>query len=528
MFQTLSLQTKIILLNITIILGITITISFILGYKEMQDTKENIGVRALEVATTVSIMPSVIEAMDNENPALVVQPIAENLRTLVDAEFVVVGNQESIRYSHPDENKIGKRMVGGDNKRALINNEYYISEAAGSLGPSLRGKAPIFNEVGEVIGIVSVGYMIDDIQLMIIRNIFEVIGFSLIILVLGIIGSVFLARNIRKDTMGLEPREIAALYRDREAILSSIVEGIVSIDSDGRITSMNYSAQKLLKLDEKSVNKHIEEVIPNSQMKEMLTLGSEAPKDEQILIGDKVLLVNRTLIKDDEKIVGVVSSFRDKTEFEEMLNTLSEIQQYSEGLRAQTHEYNNKLYTISGLLQLGQYDEVIDLIQAENRYHEHQIRYMFDQIQDKKVQAILLGKLGKASELKVKLSIDDNSSLSELPQHMDISKVIHILGNILDNAIEEVALLPVKEVNFFITDIGQDIIIEVADSGKGIDNNILERLFEQGFSTKDKKNRGYGLPIVKNAVDSLQGSIEINQDKNGGAIFTVYLPKIVS
>ncbi len=527
MFQNLSLQAKIISLNVTIILGITIASSIILGFKEMQDTKENIGSRALEVATTVAMMPSLIKAFDDEDPSLVIQPISENVRSIVEAEFIVVGNLESVRYSHPDENKIGQRMIGSDNDQALVDGEYYISEAVGSLGPSMRAKAPVFNDAGEVIGIVSVGYMIEDIQLLITRDIIEVIVFSFIILVLGLTGSIFLARNIQKDTMGLEPREISALYRDREAILSSIIEGVVALDHDGRITTMNQSAEKILNLDKRSINKHIEEVIPNVRMKEMLKTSVMA-KDEEMLIGDKVLIINRTLIQEDGKVVGVVASFRDKTEVEEMLNTLSEIQQYSEGLRAQTHEYTNKLYAISGLLQLGQYEEVIDLIQEETNDHEYQMRHMLDQIQDKKVQAILLGKIGKASELKVKLHIDENSSLNELPKHMNILKIINILGNLLDNAIEEVASLPKKEVRFFITDVGNDIVIELTDSGRGIPPEDINKLFEQGYSTKGKQDRGYGLSIVKSAIDALQGSIEIHQEKQEGTVFTVYLPKVVT
>ncbi|PPA68903.1 ATP-binding protein [Jeotgalibacillus proteolyticus] len=522
-----SLQSKIILLNVFIIFIITIAISSALGFKEMQDTKEDIGTRALDVATTVAISPTVIHAMNEENPSIVLQPFTKHLATVVGAEFVVIGNAEGIRYAHPEEEKLGLKMVGGDNDAALIDGNYYISEADGSLGRSLRGKAPIYSDEGEIIGIVSVGYMIDDIQQTVYQNILEVIGFSLIVLVLGIIGSIILAENIRKDTMGLEPREIAALYRDREAILSSIAEGVISIDSKGVITTMNQSAQKILNLDSKGINKHIRDVIPESGMYELLQKGEKPTKDLEVLIGDKVIVTNRTLIMEDDKVVGMVSSFRDKTEIEEMINTLSEVQQYSEGLRAQTHEYTNKLYAISGLLQLEHYDDAIELIQEEASYHENQMKSMLGQIQDKKVQAILLGKLGKASEQKVKLMIDENSSLHELPGHVDITKIIHILGNLLDNAIEEVRTLPVREVNFFITDVGNDIVIEVSDSGRGIQAVQLEKIFEQGFSTKEKADRGYGLAIVKNAVESLKGSIEINHEKEGGAIFTVYLPKAV-
>lgn len=213
------------------------------------------GQLALQVATTVSFMPMVVEAFDDENPSQVIQPIVEQIRKEMGAEFIIVGNKESIRFSHPQEWKIGQKMVGGDNDQALIDGEYYISEAVGSLGPSLRGKAPIFDNDGNIIGIVSVGFMLEDIREATIENLIKYSQAALFVLLLGIVGGVFLARNIRKDTLGLEPHEIGSLYRERNAILDSIKEGVIAIDEDGRITMMNTTAQKILGItDESSIN----------------------------------------------------------------------------------------------------------------------------------------------------------------------------------------------------------------------------------------------------------------------------------
>ncbi|MRB43326.1 sensor histidine kinase, partial [Bacillus thuringiensis] len=87
------------------------------------------------------------------------------------AEFVVIGNKDGIRYSHPVKSLIGKKMRGGDNERALQKGQYYVSKAKGSLGPSIRGKSPILNEKGEVIGIVSVGFLLEDIQQQILKKV---------------------------------------------------------------------------------------------------------------------------------------------------------------------------------------------------------------------------------------------------------------------------------------------------------------------------------------------------------------------
>ena len=139
---------------------------------------------------------------------------------------------------------------------------------------------------------------------------------------------------------------------------------------------------------------------------------------------DKTVIVNCTPLFDENGVSGVVASFRDKTEIEQMVNTLSEVKRYSEDLRAQTHEFTNKLYVLSGLLQLGEYEQAIDMIQTETQVLQFQNSIVFNHIKDTKVQAILLGKLGKASEKKVKFEVVSDSQLEALPSHFKLSNLI--------------------------------------------------------------------------------------------------------
>ncbi|GAA0591222.1 sensor histidine kinase [Virgibacillus siamensis] len=519
-----SMQTKILTLIISLILFITLAFTCIIAYMEMQQTEKNMGHRALQVATTVSFIPSVIEAFEMEEPSKVIQPIAETIRKEVGAEFIVVGNANGIRYSHPESYKIGRHMVGGDNGQALIQGEYYTSKAVGSLGPSLRGKAPIFNDEGNIIGIVSVGFMIEDVKSVIWDKLVKVSGFAVIIVLLGVAGGVLLSRNIRKDILGLEPHQIASLYRERQAILLSITEGIIAIDNDGRITMINHSAQRILGLPEECTGKKIEAVLPNTEMYNVLNSGVNDTNREMIFRNRNVI-VNRTPVIKADEVVGVVATFRDKTEVNEMLNTLSEVRRYSEDLRAQTHEFTNKLYVLSGLLQLGHYNEAIKLIHSESEIHSKQNKVLMGQIKDRTVQAVLLGKMGKASEKKVDLVIDSNSSLQPIPSHIGMSQLIMILGNLIDNAIEAVETQEHKQVVFFATDLGSDIVFDISDSGTGIKNDAVDGIFRKGFSSKQLSGRGYGLSTVKETVAELKGYVEVHNQENGGAVFSVFLPK---
>lgn len=519
-----SLRTKILGLVLSLLVMVIGLLAGVFAYMEKKDVEEHMGRLALEVARTVSFMPSVQQAFEEEDPSEIIQPISLSVQQETGAEFVVVGNTDSIRYAHPDENKIGKRMVGGDNERALRDGEYYISKAEGTLGPSLRGKAPIINEGGEIIGIVSVGFLLEDIRTIVWNKIENVFGIAVLVLVVGVVGSLLLARSIRKDTLGLEPYEITSFYQTRQAILSSIKEGIISIDAAGKVTMINQSAIELLDLDEGAEGRLITEVFPNTKMLQVLKTGKTI-KDEEMRLRDKLVIANRTPIIHNGVVEGVVSSFRDKTEVRKMVQALSEVKRHSEGLRSQTHEHANKMYVLLGLLQLGKEKEAIQMIEEESRISQTHQEVIFEHIQDETVQAILVGKMSKASEEKVDFTVQVDSELGRVPAHINRADLVTVLGNVIDNAFEAVSGQDVKQVEFFVTDVGEDIVFEVTDNGPGFPEGMYSSCFKKGFSTKEGELRGYGLANVKEVVDQLGGTLEILNGDQSGAVFSIFLPK---
>jgi two-component system, CitB family, sensor histidine kinase CitS len=493
---------------------------------ESKQIEENTGRIALELSKTVSFMPTIIDAFQTSNPSETIQPLAEKIRKNTGAEFIVIGNKDGTRYSHPMESEIGRKMTGGDNDRALIKGEYYVSTAKGSLGPSLRGKSPIFNKQGEIIGLVSVGFLVDEINQKIMKNIIKVLFVSFFALLISVIGSILLSSNIRKDTMGLEPYEIAALYKEKNAVLHAVKEGILAIDKGGYITMMNQPAKRLLHIQGSVRHMKVDGLFPSDHLYEVLRSGFPQI-DKEMFWKDKTVIVNSTPLFDENGIRGVVASFRDKTEFEQMINTISEVKRYSEDLRSQTHEFTNKLYVLSGLLQLGEYEQAIEMIKSETQVLQFQNSVVFNQIKDTKVQAILLGKLGKASEKKLQFDIASDSYLEEMPSHLKFSHLIVILGNLIDNAFEAVYGTEAPTVKFFATDIGSDIIFEIADNGKGIRESEIPLLFDRGFTSKNgSEPRGFGLSNAEEAVLEMNGIIEVQSNSESGTVFTVYLPKI--
>ncbi|KMP34627.1 ATPase [Bacillus cereus] len=519
--RKVSLQTKIVSLIIALILFVVLLLAGIFVYIQSVDTKRQVEQLALQTAKSLSFMPAVKEAFQNNEHKSMIQSIAEQVREQACADYVIIEDRFGVMYSHSNSDLIGTKSNNPYNYEALTFGGYYTLEGNGESGPALMAKAPIIVHNGDydqVVGVVTVEFLIKGIESNILSRTKEIILFSLAVLLVGIIGGILLARSIRKDTLGLEPNEIAALYRERSAILLSIKEGIIAIDQNGFITMMNTSAEEMLYVNDDYMQQHISKVLPNFNMERVLET------DQEIAFQDKVFILNMTPILENNSTVGVVCSFRDKTELQNLVNTISEVRKYSEDLRAQTHEFTNKLFVLSGLLQLGHYREAIEFIQQESNIHQSQNHILFHQIHDAKVQAILLGKIGTASEKKIDFHIEGDSALHPLPDHIKVSHLITILGNIIDNAFDAVSGQEDKSISFFVTDIGHDIVFEVIDSGIGVPEEKISTIFQKGFSTKGN-NRGYGLANVKEMVDVLEGTIEIQNEKNGGAIFTIYLPK---
>lgn len=523
-------------LHYKLIIFISVLILCISGVFELvsqemlqKNAKHEKGLKALAISQAVANMPEIRTAFLKENPSVTIQPIVEKIRKKVGAEFIVVGNKNEIRYAHPNPMLIGKKMVGGDNEKVFKGKEI-ISESTGTLGPSLRGKSPIINDQGDVIGVVSVGYLIKDIEEEANKFHKKLLFNSLIILVLGISAAFLISFNIKKSIFGLEPKEIGRMYQEKHAILESIHEGIIAIDENCEITVVNENAHKVLSIPNniKLRGLKIEDILHNSHLKKVVETG-EAIYDLEFLINEKMVIINCVPISGvNGNIVGAVTSFREKSELNKVLNELSQIKAYSEGLRAQSHEYSNKLHTILGLMQLESYQEAIELISKESNITQNIIQFIMEEISDPVVAGLLLGKISLANELKVDFILDHNSSFADVPKEVNREDLITIIGNLLNNAFDAVveSNKAEKKVSLFLTDIGQDLIIEIDDNGNGIPEELVDDIFLYGVTTKKKdKNSGIGLHLVQRLLHKLNGQITFHSNENGGTTFIVAIPK---
>lgn len=527
-FHNLTLQVRMIIyvvFLVLVVLGFTGGQSIIL-LAEVQEKQTS--ERALAIANSIAVFPVIAQLIESDDPHQEIQTIVEKIRHKTDAEFIVVGDRSSIRFSHPDPNKIGELMVGGDNLRALLHGEEYISRAVGTLGPSLRAKVPIFNVENEIIGLISIGFLEKTLADETSTLVSEILILVFELLLIGIVSAILLAHSFRKAIFGLEPKEIGQLFKERNAIIESMREGIIATDIDDRVKMLNKAAISTLELSpEKSyIGVPIDELVAKADFSSIVKSGNGF-LDQEYEINENIIIVNSIPILMENNVTGVVSSFRRKDQIDSLGQELSQLKEFSNLLRAQTHEYSNKLHTISGLIQLGAHDEAVQLISSETSGYQELLHLLLRAVPDPIIAGCILGKYNRAKELGIDLELDNESNFTDVPAFINRHKIVTILGNIIDNAFESVLMKPPEKRKVYLSliDVGHDLVIEVEDSGVGVAKESIDKIFDTGFSTSSRQGKGIGLSLVIKALNLLHGQVTISESALGGALFTVYISK---
>ncbi|MFT6978873.1 MAG: two-component system CitB family sensor kinase [Marinobacter psychrophilus] len=510
----------------------TVFIGVFAGYYLSESLYNEIGQRALMVAKTIAASPAVIRGIQQRN--------LDDLNTLThtlaqtnEALFIVIGDHDAIRLAHPLPERIGRSMAddeGDYGRRALVEGKGYVARALGNLGESMRGKAPVFEpDSGAIIGIVSVGYSVSQVEATVQRYNFVLYGVLGVVLLISILAAVVIASRFKSAIFGLEPEEIAGLFQERNATLQSVREGIIAINRDGIITTVNRAALITLGLDTEMpvLGRPIHEILPESGLMSVLATGT--PEfDREVWLRNRQMVVNRLPMRQGTDIIGVVSSFRLRNELDQVSQQLTRIQQYADTLRSQTHEYSNKLHTIAGLIQLGAYNDALGLIGSEVSSHQALIHLLLEAVPDPIIAGCLLGKHNRAREMGLHLDIDPDSQMTDLPHNLPREQLVSVLGNLIDNALEATRRHTGANgrVQLSMTDLGQDLIFEVEDQGPGIPLEVQNRMFEKGVTSKTGTHHGFGLHLVRQFLDSWGGSVTVeNLKATGGSRFTLYLPK---
>ncbi|MEP7369158.1 MAG: sensor histidine kinase [Dermatophilaceae bacterium] len=483
----------------------------------------NARVRASDIASAVGDMSAVSTALASGDPHGVIRGIADKVVKDTGAAYVVVIGANGLRYSHPNPALIGEPI---EEKVVALDGRTHTGVDNGSLGRSANARVPIRDSSGKPIGEVSVGILETNVAAQLDQVLVAAILYTALALAVGIAASLILARAIKRVTFGLEPAEIVALVQEREATLHGIREGVIAFDTQGRVNVLNDEARRLLGLTDATVGQRLDDLVAPGRLKDILS-GAVSDADAVAVTDENLLVINRMPVTVAGRETGWVVTIRDRTEMEALLRQLDSVESITNALRAQEHEFSNRLHALSVLLELGEIDEATSYagqLTARATLLADDVRA---QIGPPVVAALLLAKMSVAAERGVEVTLDPQSLM--LTAVRDHTALLTVLGNLIDNAVDAVAAGPgerrPRQVMVHILETDREVSLSVSDTGPGIAPDQLEQVFLDGYSTKAPRgglHRGVGLALVHRLVVRAGGSIVVTSE--AGARFDVRLP----
>jgi two-component system CitB family sensor kinase len=541
------LGTQVLLLQIVVVV-LTLGIAFgVFAYISGQRLTAEYGQRALAVARSVASEPAVradvaryskgaLKASPQLTDELVggeLQRIAVQAQQHTGALFVVITDDDGIRLAHPTSERLGQ-MVSTDPSEALAGHEVVVQQT-GTLGESVRAKVPVLQpDSTAVVGEVSVGISTLAVRQQLLSDLRRaglLIGAALL---LGIIGSLLLARRWRGLTLGLEPAELAELVREQAAVLHGIGEGVLAVDPSWRTTVVNDEACRLLSISGEP-GRPVEHIGLTRRVLDVFKAMESTPT--VAMVGERIVVVSARRVSRDGHELGAVLIVRDRTDVESLTRQLDAVRSMSTVLRAQRHEFANRLHLLSGLIHGGRLDQAshyLDELLGSGPLGAAVPG--IDAIQDPYLQAFLAAKAAYAREAGVTLQIGANTWVSgTLALPVDVTTV---LGNLLDNAIEAARTTDsdTKEVEVELVQDGSTLHISLADSGDGVAPDYAPHLFTEGASTRPNRGspggRGIGLALSRQVARALGGDVRLSSPGNAaarlrGAEFIARLPGVV-
>jgi len=506
------------LLVVLVVLGAVAAVSVTQSNQEFRDVR---GQRMIAVAENLASTPIVRDRYADPFAARILAPDVDRAVALSGAGLVEILAPDGLVRVSSDPSRAGARTDFGRSR--VTEGRAWSGDLDVDGAHSLVGQVPVLSTDGAVLAVVSVSEPYPSTWQLLSGAGERLLVYLGLGAALGVLASWLLSRRIKRHTRGLEVAEIAGLADHREALLHSIREGVVAVNTDGVITLLNDSAQDLLDVTGDAVGRRVDSVGLDPAVEEFLASGEDS-RDVVIVTRTRVLALNRRAASTGGERIGTVTTMRDSTELASMQGQLSSHKSVTDTLRAQTHEFANQLHTISGLVQLGEYDSVRDLVGTLTRRRAEISDAVTRHVADPAVAALLIAKTSLAAESGVALVLDERSHLAALDPAL-ATDVITVLGNLIDNAVDVSEGTDRRVVTVAVDDAGA-LTISVADSGPGVPEHLRETIFARGVTSKPDVpgGRGIGLALVRLVSAQLGGAVEVLDGPDGGAVFEVRLP----
>lgn len=525
-----SLAGQFLVFQVVVVAVVLVAVAAVSVTQSESEFREVRGQRMIAVAENMASTPIVRERTEQDalDPFLqqTLAPEVDRAVALSGATLAeILGPEGTVRASS-DPSRVGATVDLGASR--ADEGRAWFGDADIDGTHSLVGQVPLLSTDGDVLAVASVSEQYPSVW-----TLLSGAGEGLLVYLglgaaLGLVASWLLSRRIKRHTRGLEVAEIASLADHREALLHSIREGVIAVNNEGEITLLNDSAQELLGVPGNAVGRRVDAVGIDPAVVALLMSSDDvqAAKDTVITTRTRVLALSRRAATSQGMRIGTVTTMRDSTELAALQSQLSSHKSVTDTLRAQTHEFANQLHTISGLVQLGEYDSVRDLVGTLTRRRAEISDAVTQRISDPAVAALLIAKTSLAAESGVDLRLDPNSHLAALDAAM-ATDVITLLGNLIDNAVDVSVGATDASVTVRIDDT-DGLTISVIDTGPGVPEHLREAIFARGVTSKPEVpgGRGIGLALVRLVTAQHGGTIDVSDTPDGGAQFLVRLSAV--
>ena len=478
-------------------------------YHENQKRDQNL----INIAEAIAQSPLI-----QEETAVLEEYLDSLKESLQDIDVISIINLDGTRRYHSTHNLIGS-VYDGTIPHFPADVQSYTANDEGPSGTQRRAYAAIYDQNGNYHGFVIAVMLMSNIREQTTQTMLVFLLITFAAVVMEILISWEMSARIKKSLLGYEPDVFTAMYQVRDNILESLNEGVLAVDSNQTVQFANKAAQSIL--GEAIVGKPLSE----PWLAEVLH-GEEREFKIHGNIGHLDVLADRIPLLDDHSRVGTVAILHNRTEYTKLMEDLSGTRYLVDSMRANNHDFTNKLHVILGLIQMEMYKEATEYIENITIVQRATISGIMNAVDEPAVAALLIGKTARAAELNVKFTLREGSSYTSADLHLPVETLVTVIGNLIENAYEAMnhQTIHKKEMLFGIFSRPGAVLITVQDTGEGILPENLENIFVKGFSTKGS-GRGTGLYQVKSMVEALGGSVTVESEPGMGTSFTIKFKK---
>lgn len=518
--STRRFRVRILFLQLAIVLIMLLSVSVIVMRVEVNRVESAAFSRVATVASETAELEPIGTALaeDPAQAAAVVAPLAHLAESVSGVDYVTIADMRGLRVAHPDPALIGK-PVSSDHG-PIREGQSFRGIEEGTLGITLRVKQPIYHE-SDIVGTISVGILQSKVRANLVDIVWAFAPWIFLAVAIGSVAAAFVERAIRR-IYRIGPEEVEPLLQAQQAVLYSVSDGVLGVDGSGRLTLVNEEARRLLELPADAVGRPADEVLDQSLVRLLHSDSPEAESVQNVLSGERVLIATRREATLGAKNYGRTVTLTDHTELEDTLRELRGQKSLTDTLRAQAHEFTNRLHLLSGLLSIGEYEEAKEHIQ---RFSGTAGDHPETHLADPTLSALFVAKQAVAREAGVRLELHPSSALAPgTPVDEDI---ITVTANLLANAIEAAGDGGVASLHLNAGPTG--IRIAVCDSGPGISRDEASRVVQLGYSSKSGSHtaahgRGIGLALVDRILTRRDGVLKFGSSELGGAEVIVAWP----